>query len=42
MGQGAGLIGIDYCIGKNFDNIVTFDGDGQHCPLDVIEISSYK
>ena len=39
MGQGAAIqTGIDYCIGKNFDYIVTFDGDGQHCPLDVIEM----
>lgn len=31
LGQGAALqTGIDYCLVKNFDAIVTFDADGQH------------
>jgi len=35
-GQGAALqTGIDYCLGKDIDIIVTFDADGQHDPGDI-------
>lgn len=38
-GQGAALkTGINYCLSKGADIIVTFDADGQHSPNDVSKI----
>lgn len=36
LGKGASLIkGFDYALSKDFDAVVTMDGDGQHLPQDV-------
>lgn len=35
LGQGAALqTGIDYALGRGFEQVVTFDADGQHAPED--------
>jgi len=35
-GKGASLIkGFDYALSKNFDAVITMDGDGQHRPEDI-------
>lgn len=35
-GKGASLIrGFNYCLEKNYDAVITMDGDGQHLPEDI-------
>jgi glycosyltransferase involved in cell wall biosynthesis len=36
QGKGASLIkGFNYALGKDFDTVITMDGDGQHLPEDI-------
>ncbi|MFH1577686.1 MAG: glycosyltransferase family 2 protein [Candidatus Omnitrophota bacterium] len=35
-GKGISLIrGLDYALDKDYDAVITMDGDGQHCPNDI-------
>ncbi len=37
-GKGASLIkGFEYALGKNYDAVVTMDGDGQHRPEEIVK-----
>lgn len=39
LGQGAALqTGIDYALSQGAEQIVTFDADGQHRPVDALEM----